>query len=157
MKRKYPEQPIIGVGGIVFREEQVLLIKRGKEPNLGQWSIPGGAVNTGETLKEALVREIQEETHLQVEVLALVKVLERIFRDPDGGVAYHYVLRDFLCQWQAGELMPDSDAQDACFVTLQDLPAYRLPPVTLEVIHRANRLWKNPEGCQAEGWESLYG
>ena len=156
MKRKYPEQPIVGVGGIVFHENQVLLIKRGKEPNLGQWSIPGGAVHTGETLQEALIREVREETHLQVEVLALVKVLDRIFRDPDGRVAYHYVLLDFLCRPQGGEPMPDSDAQDARFIALEDLPAYRLPPVTLKVIRRASRLWKNPELLKAEGWESLY-
>jgi ADP-ribose pyrophosphatase YjhB (NUDIX family) len=89
MKRKYPSHPIIGVGGIIFQQGRVLLVRRGREPGLGQWSIPGGVVNTGETLKEAVVREVFEETHLEVEVLALAKVLERIFRDPDGRVAYH--------------------------------------------------------------------
>jgi len=144
MNRKYPDHPIVGVGGIIFRGDQVLLIKRGKEPGLGQWSIPGGVVRPGETLKEAVVREIFEETHLKVEVLALAKVLERIFRDPDGRVAYHYVLVDFLCRHLDGTLQPDSDAQDARFVSLKDLPSYEVVSVTLEVIHRADWLRKNP-------------
>ena len=144
MNRKYPDHPIVGVGGIIFRGDQVLLIKRGKEPGLGQWSIPGGVVRPGETLKEAVVREILEETHLKVEILSLVKVLERIFHDPDGRVAYHYVLADFLCQPLGGTLQPDSDAQDARFVPLKDLPSYEVVSVTLEVIHRADWLRKNP-------------
>ncbi len=144
MNRKYPDHPIVGVGGIIFRGEQVLLVKRGKEPGLGQWSIPGGVVRPGETLKEAVVREILEETHLKVEVLALAKVLERIFRDPDGRVAYHYVLVDFLCRSLDGALQPDSDAQDARFVPLEDLPSYEVVPVTREVIRRADWLRKNP-------------
>jgi 8-oxo-dGTP diphosphatase len=145
MNRKYPDHPIVGVGGIIFRGDQVLLIKRGKEPGLGQWSIPGGVVRTGETLKEAVVREIFEETHLEVEVLALAKVLERIFRDPDGRVAYHYVLVDFLCRMVEGTLQPDSDAREACFVPLKDLASYKVVPITLEVIGRADWLRKNTE------------
>jgi ADP-ribose pyrophosphatase YjhB (NUDIX family) len=144
MNRKYPDHPIVGVGGIIFRGDQVLLIKRGKEPGLGQWSIPGGVVRPGETLKEAVVREVFEETHLEVEVLALAKVLERIFRDPDGRVAYHYVLVDFLCRHLDGTLQPDSDAQDARFVPLKDLPSFEVVSVTLEVIRRADWLRKNP-------------
>ena len=102
-------------------------------------------MHTGETLKEAVAREVFEETHLEVEVLALAKVLERIFRDPDGRIAYHYVLVDFLCQCRGGELKSDSDAQDARFVPLQDLPSYKIAAVTLEVIRRAAWLEKNPE------------
>ncbi len=145
MNRKYPDHPIVGVGGILFQGDQVLLIKRGKEPGLGQWSIPGGVVRTGETLREGVVREVFEETHLEVEVLALVKVLERIFRDPDGRIAYHYVLVDFLCRIVKGTLQPDSDAQEACFVPLKYLASYKVVPVTLEVIRRADWLRKNTE------------
>lgn len=145
MKRKYPSSPIIGVGGILFQQDRVLLVRRGREPGLGQWSIPGGVVNTGETLKEAVVREVFEETHLEVEVLALAKVLERIFRDPEGRVAYHYVLVDFLCRCRGGELKSDSDAQDARFVPLKDLPSYEVAAVTLEVIQQAAWMEKNPE------------
>ena len=143
MNRKYPDHPIVGVGGIVFQGDQVLLIKRGKEPGLGQWSIPGGVVRTGEPLKEAVIREVFEETHLEVEVLALAKILERIYRDPDGRVAYHYVLVDFLCRMVSGTLQADSDAQQACFVPLADLASYKVVPITLEVIRRADWLRKN--------------
>ena len=146
MRRKYPHHPIIGVGGIIFHQDRVVLVKRGKEPGLGQWAIPGGVVRTGETLKEAVVREVSEETHLEVEVLGLAKVLDRILRDPEGRVVYHYVLVDFLCHYQGGELRSDSDAADARFVPLKDLPSYQISPVTLEVIHRAAWLRKNPDG-----------
>jgi 8-oxo-dGTP diphosphatase len=156
MKRKYPERPIVGVGGIVFREDEVLLIKRGTEPSLGQWSIPGGALHTGETLKEGVVREVREETHLEVEVLALVKILERIFREPDGRVAYHYLLADFLCLGRGGKLMADSDAQAAAFVRLADLDGYDLPAITREVIDQGYRLLKNPELRRAVALEDVY-
>ena len=157
MNRKYPDHPIVGVGGIIFEGDQVLLIKRGKEPGIGQWSIPGGVVRTGETLKEAAVREVLEETHLEVEVLALAKVLERIFRDPDGRVAYHYVLVDFLCRWVRGALQSDSDAQEACFVPLKDLDSYKVVPITHEVICRADWLRKNGgTGVRPPGVQGVY-
>lgn len=145
MDRKYPESPIVGVGGVIFEGEAVLLIQRGKEPGLGQWSIPGGVVRAGETLKEAVAREILEETHLEVEVVGLAKVLERIFPDSDGRIAYHYVLIDFLCRRVGGFLRGDSDARDARFVPLEDLPSYDVVSITREVIRRADWLRKNPE------------
>ena len=145
MNRKYPDHPIVGVGGIIFQGDEVLLIQRGKEPGLGQWSIPGGVVRPGETLKEAVVREILEETHLEVEVVAMAKVLERIFRDSEGRIVYHYVLVDFLCRRVGGALRADSDARDARFVPLKDLPSYEVVSVTREVIRRADWLRKKPE------------
>ena len=145
MKREYPEQPIVGVGGIIFQDESVLLIKRGREPALGQWSIPGGAVELGETLQAAVVREILEETGVGVEPLALVKILDRIFRDKEGKVAYHYVLVDFLCRHTAGEIRPGSDALDARFVPVAELASLNVIPVTREVIHQAALLLKIPE------------
>ena len=113
MKRKYPEQPLVGVGGIIFQDESVLLIKRGKEPALGQWSIPGGVVDLGETLQAAVAREIREETHIEAQPLALVKVLDRIFRDREGRVTYHYVLADFLCR-QTGRRSPPGVGRFGC-------------------------------------------
>ncbi len=156
MKREYPDHPILGVGGIVFRDDSVLLVKRGKEPSLGQWSIPGGVVQTGETLKEAVIRELKEETHLEVEVVAMAKVLDRIFRDADGRVAYHYVLVDFLCRPIGGELKPDSDAADARFAPLKELSSYSLPPHTLEVIRQADGLRKSPEHCPSFAGPGIY-
>jgi len=158
MKRKYPDHPIVGVGGIILHRDRVVLIKRGKEPGLGQWSIPGGVVRTGETLREAVVREVLEETHLEVEVLSLAKVLERIFRDPECRVAYHYVLVDFHCGYKGGELRSDSDAEDARFVPLESLSSYQIAPVTLEVIHRVAWLEKNPDGGNPPpGLDRIYG
>ncbi len=144
MRRKYPEQPIVGVGGIIFQGESVLLIKRGKEPALGQWSIPGGVVDLGETLQAAVVREILEETHLEVEPLALVKVLDRIFRDEEGGVTYHYVLADFLCRHTGGEVRPGSDALEARFVPVAELSSLNVIPATRDVVHQAAHLLKIP-------------
>jgi ADP-ribose pyrophosphatase YjhB (NUDIX family) len=145
MKRKYPEQPIVGVGGIVFQDENVLLIKRGREPALRQWSIPGGVVDLGETLHAAVARELLEETHLEVEPLVLVKVLDRIFRDPEGRVSYHYVLVDFLCRPLGGELRPGSDALEARYVPVAELGDLDVIPATCDVIHQAERLLKTPE------------
>ena len=84
MKRHYPDQPIVGVGAVVFRDDEVLLVRRGKEPANGEWSLPGGAVEVGETLEEALRRELREETGIEVEILGLSAVLERIFPDAEG-------------------------------------------------------------------------
>jgi ADP-ribose pyrophosphatase YjhB (NUDIX family) len=145
MKREYPEQPIVGVGGIIFQDESVLLIKRGREPALGQWSIPGGAVELGETLQAAVVREILEETGIKAEPLALVKILDRIFRDQEGKVAYHYVLVDFLCRHTGGEVRPGSDALEARFVPIAELASLNVIPATRDVVHQAARLLKNPE------------
>jgi ADP-ribose pyrophosphatase YjhB (NUDIX family) len=143
MKREYPEQPIVGVGGIIFQGESVLLIKRGKEPALGQWSIPGGVVDLGETLQAAVAREIREETHIEAEPLALVKVLDRIFRDKEGRVTYHYVLVDFLCRFAGGEVRPGSDALEARFVPVAELASLNVIPATRDVIHQAAKLLKN--------------
>lgn len=121
----------------------MLLVQRGKEPALGQWSIPGGVVRIGETLKEALIREMMEETHLEVEPLIMVKVLDRIFQDSNGRVSYHYVLVDFICRIKAGTLEAGSDAKDARFVPLDELLTYQIAPITLEVIQLADRLRKN--------------
>jgi 8-oxo-dGTP diphosphatase len=142
MKRKYPEQPIVGVGGIIFQGESVLLIRRGKEPALGQWSIPGGVVDLGETLQEAVVREVWEETHIEAQPLALVKVLDRIFRDRQGRVSYHYVLADFLCRQTGGEVRPGSDALEARYVPVGELASLDVIPATREVVYQAADLLK---------------
>lgn len=145
MKREYPEQPLVGVGGIIFQDESVLLIKRGREPAKGEWSIPGGVVDLGESLQAAVVREVLEETHIAVEPLLPVKVLDRIFRDKRGRVVYHYVLVDFLCRRTGGEVLPGSDALEARYVPIAELASLDVIPVTREVILQAARLRKNPE------------
>jgi 8-oxo-dGTP diphosphatase len=137
MNRIYPDRPIVGVGGIVFSGDQVLLVRRGREPAKGEWSIPGGAVELGETLENAVIRELKEETGLTVRPVELIKTLERIFRDREGKVQYHYVLLDYLCEIEDGILSPASDAAEAVFVSLAALSSYHLAPVTLEVIRSA--------------------
>ena len=137
MKRAYPDHPIVGVGAIIIRGEEVLLARRGKEPGYGEWSIPGGAVELGEKLEEAVAREVSEEVNVAVRVEEMVEVLERIFRDPAGRVQYHYVLVDFLCQHLSGEGRPSSDALEMKWVHLSEVSRYGLPERTKRVIQKA--------------------
>jgi 8-oxo-dGTP diphosphatase len=137
MKRHYPDQPLVGVGAIVFKGEAVLLVRRGQEPARDSWSLPGGLVELGETLEAAIQRELAEETGITLRLLGIAAVLERIFPDPDGRIAYHYVLVDYLCDYLEGELTPGSDITAAQFVPLADLSAFDLPEYTADVIRRA--------------------
>ena len=137
MKRRYPDQPLVGVGAVIFRGEEVVLVRRGQEPDQGDWSLPGGLVELGERLTAAIHREIAEETGLRVRILGIAAVLERLFPDAAGKIAYHYVLIDYLCEYREGELEPGSDITDARFVALADLNRFELPQFTLKVIRRA--------------------
>ncbi|MGQ9921313.1 MAG: NUDIX hydrolase [Desulfobacca sp.] len=137
MKRLYPEQPIVGVAGIIFRGQEVLLIRRGQEPALGEWSLPGGAVEVGETLEEALRREVREETGLDIDIIGLTAVVNRLVRDQAGAVAYHYVLLDFLCQAKDGTPRAGSDSTDLALVPYVELAAWPLPEQTRAVIRQA--------------------
>ena len=122
---------------MVFRGEEVLLVLRGQEPALGSWSLPGGLVELGETLEAAITRELAEETGIAAQIMGITAVLNRIYRDPEGGISYHYVLVDFLCDYQDGEALPASDVTAARFVPLADLAKYDLPEFTAQVIRRA--------------------
>jgi len=112
-------------------------VLRGQEPALGSWSLPGGLVELGETLEEALRRELAEEVGLSVKILGITAVLERVYRDQGGGIPYHYVLVDFLCDYEAGELRPGSDITAARFTPLAELSRFELPKFTARVIQRA--------------------
>lgn len=126
-------QPRVGVGAVVIHEGRVLLIRRGKEPLRGRWVVPGGTVELGETLEQALVREIEEETGLTVRPREVVAVFDRILGE-DGRVDYHYVIIDYLCDYVAGEVRAGSDAEEVALVAPQDLAAYDLPEKALEVV-----------------------
>ncbi len=138
MKRHYPDQPIVGVGAVVFKGDEVLLVRRGKEPGLGEWSLPGGAVEVGETLEEALRRELREETGIEVEILGLSAFLDRIFPDAAGKISYHYVLLDFLCCYAGGEPRAGSDILELCFTPLPCLKNFQLTRHSSEVILQAH-------------------
>lgn len=138
MRREYPDAPIAGVGAVIVRDgdpPSVLLIRRGQEPLKGEWSLPGGAVELGETLEEAIRREVLEETGLVIEPAGVVQAFDRIARDADGRVRYHYVLVDFLCRVTGGSLACASDAVEARWAGLEDLDG--LTPLTVEVIRKA--------------------
>jgi len=134
MAREYPDNPLVGVGAVIVRDNRVLLIRRGQAPLLGEWSLPGGVLECGETLREATIREAREETGLIVETGELLGVFERVIRADDGRVRYHYVLIDFLCRPVSGELRADSDATDVRWFGREELDALNLPRDTREVI-----------------------
>jgi len=136
MKREFPDHPVVGVGGVVIRGGSVLLIRRGREPLKGQWSIPGGLLELGEELAAGVRRELKEETGLEVEPLDTLAVFDRIFRE-GSRVRYHYVIVDYACRWKRGRLRPASDVLDARWVRRADLPQYRLGEKATSVILKA--------------------
>lgn len=138
--RKYPDRPIVGVGAVIVDAGKVVLIRRRFEPMQGHWTLPGGGVEVGETLEAAVAREMREETGLEVEVGPVIEVFDRITRDDDARVRYHYVLVDYLCWPVAGELRAGSDVDGAVLVDPSALAPYRLSPKATAVIERAMAL-----------------
>lgn len=120
-RREYPSRPLVGVGAVIVDRGRVVLVRRGRAPSLGEWSIPGGLVRVGERLKDAVVREAVEETGLIVEPGHLLELVERIFPDPDGRIRFHYVVADYFCSVKDGNLSPSSDALDASWFRREDL------------------------------------
>ena len=134
--RQYPERPIVGVGAVIVDEGKILLIRRKYEPLKGHWSLPGGMVEIGETLEAALTREMQEETGLVVDVGPVIEVFDRITRDEERRVRYHFVLIDYLCWPSGGTLLAGSDVDAAIWVDPAKLSAYGLTEKATSVIHR---------------------
>jgi 8-oxo-dGTP diphosphatase len=139
MPRFYPDAPVCAVGGIIFQGESVLLIQRGHPPAQGQWSIPGGVVHLAETLEEALQRELREETGLEVKPVRIGKVLDRIERDAEGKVYYHFVIVDFVCEIISGTLHSASDAADVAYFPIDQLNEIDMTWGTAEVIREVYR------------------
>ena len=139
-KREYPDRPYVGVGVIVFRDQEVLLVKRNKDPNKGHWSIPGGRQMLGETISEAAQRELLEETGVKVDPLLLVDVVDAIIPDAEGKLKYHYTLVDYMGQWKTGESRPGDDAQEVRWVHLNELSSYSLLEKTMNIIHKASAM-----------------
>ena len=137
VNREYPESPIVGVGALIVEDGRVLLVKRGHPPLKGEWSVPGGAVEIGETLREAAAREACEETSLTVQVMDLLGVYDRVLRDLEGRTLYHYVLIDFLCQRVQGEALAAGDAEQVRWYTPEEAANLPLAEDTAEVIRLA--------------------
>jgi len=153
MAREYPEKPVVGIGGVVIENDHVLLIRRGTEPLIGQWSIPGGTLELGESLQAGVARELLEETALDVKVLDLIEVFDRIFPGGDGAVRprYHYVILDYLCERISGEACAGSDVTDVAYVKEEDLAQYHLTETATRVISNAFALYRERRKFQSAG------
>lgn len=135
--RQYPPHPLLGVGAIIFEGDKVLLVERAGEPLKGWWSIPGGLLETGETLEAAVQREVREETGLLVEVVSRFDLFERIMRDAEGRAEYHYVLVDYICRVTGGVLQAGDDVSRVEWVPCTRLDNYKVTSGTVAVVKRA--------------------
>jgi ADP-ribose pyrophosphatase YjhB (NUDIX family) len=135
--RSYPDRPYVGVGVVIFRDDQVLLAQRGKWPNKFTWSIPGGAQELGETVHQTAVREIREETGLEVEIIGLVDVVDSISHDEEGRVLFHYTLVDMAAEWRAGDAIAGDDVPAVKWVGISEIESYDLRDSTIRVIRMA--------------------
>ena len=142
MRREYCNFPILSAGGVIIINDEVLIIKRKTEPDAGKWTIPGGAINVGEKIKDGLKREIFEETGLEVEVGNLLDIAEKIFKDSKGKIIYHYVILDYLCKYISGSMKASSDAEELMLVKMCDLDKMELVNGTRRVIEKAFDLAK---------------
>jgi ADP-ribose pyrophosphatase YjhB (NUDIX family) len=137
--RRYPRHPIPGVGALIFRRDRILMAQRGKQPLKGWWSLPGGALELGESLADGVRREVLEETGLEIRPLGVLEIFERIMRDASGAPEYHYVLMDYICRVTGGELRPGDDVCAVEWVRRRDLPSLQITEGTLAVIEKGFR------------------
>lgn len=138
MIREYPVRPIVGVSALVLKDKKILLVRRAHEPRKSQWSLPGGVIELGETIRNAAIREIREECSIEIEIQKTLDVLDRIFRDAQGRVQYHYVLVVLLARYKSGKLRASSDIDAAEWVSVSDLERYELPDNQLELVRHAS-------------------
>lgn len=136
-KRVYPDRPLVGVGAVIVHGGRVVIVQRARDPLKGQWSIPGGALEIGETLRQCAAREALEETGLRVEAVDVLDVFDSIYPDADGRARYHYVLIDFLCRVLGGELRAGGDATQARWVTGEELDVFAVNANAQRVIRKA--------------------
>jgi 8-oxo-dGTP diphosphatase len=136
--RSYPDQPVVGIGAVIIKEGKIVLIKRGNEPSKGKWSIPGGHVELGENLKEAVIRETKEETCLAVDNPILIDVVENVDWDEQRKIKYHYVIVDYLVHVKGGNIEAASDAAELRWVPFGEVEAYNLT-ASFRLFFRDNR------------------
>jgi len=139
-RRLYPDKPMVGVGVLISEEDRYLIIKRAVEPDKGLWSIPGGMVEIGERTSDAAAREAKEETGLDVEIMGLLDVVDKIIRDEDGRIRFHFVILDYEATPTGGILQAATDALDARWVTADEFPDYELSPTLVEMLKRVE-IW----------------
>lgn len=143
LRRRYPDAPLVGVAAVVFDPRgQVLLVKRGRPPRVGQWGLPGGLLDLGERLVDGARREVREECGIEIEIAGIAGAFDPIERDADGRVEYHYVVVDFWARYLSGEPRAQDDADDLAWVELADLEQYPMPPETRRVIRDAFVAWR---------------
>jgi ADP-ribose pyrophosphatase YjhB (NUDIX family) len=142
--REYPERPVVGIGGVIIDQGRALLIRRGSEPLLGEWSIPGGTLELGESLQEGVARELLEETGVKVRVLDLIEVFDRIYLgdgssrvEVEGKPRFHFVIVDYLCEPLSGEPRAGSDVTDVAFAREDELQRFHLTETATRVLTKA--------------------
>jgi 8-oxo-dGTP diphosphatase len=151
VSREYPDRPVVGVGGVVIEKGRALLIRRGSEPLRGQWSIPGGTLELGESLENGVIRELKEETGLTVRIVEMIEVFDRIYEDEADaaggetresssrkkGPRYHYVIIDYLCERLDGEARAGSDVTDVAYATEEEFVKYGLTETATRILRKA--------------------
>lgn len=136
-ERAYPERPIVAVGGVVIHESRVLLIRRGKPPLEGRWSIPGGLLEVGETIAQGIERELREETGVRVRVVDLMEIYEKVLRDEDNEPRYHFVILDYACEFVDGIARAGGDAVEVVWASEEQLDSLALTGAASRVIRKA--------------------
>ena len=137
--REYPTRPFVGVGVVVLKDSSVLMIRRGKPPKVGEWSLPGGSQNVGETVRQTAAREVLEETGVTIGEPYFLEVIDAIIPDAEGSIRFHYTLVDFFAEWASGEPAADDDAEHAEWIPLARLDELEMWEKTREMIRKAER------------------
>lgn len=160
MKREYPDAPVAAVGVVVLKDDGVLLIRRGKEPRRGRWSLPGGAVELGETVRQAAEREIKEECDVEIKATEVIEVLDAISPDGDGRVQFHYVLTELLAEHLGGTPSASSDALEARWVGLSELDGLDILPMSIRIIREGadlkRRITSREIPTKGRAWQSEF-
>jgi ADP-ribose pyrophosphatase YjhB (NUDIX family) len=136
MAREYPEHPVVGVGAVIVRDGRALIVKRAHEPRNGEWSLPGGLLELGESLQDAVRREIKEETTLDVTIGPIIETFDRVHHDDQGRIRYHFVIIDFVCWAEGGEAVPGSDADGVAWVSANEIDDYAVNAHAKAVIEK---------------------
>ena len=136
MAREYPAQPVVGVGAVIVRDGRALIVRRAHEPRKGEWSLPGGMLHLGESLADAVRREVREETGLEIELGPIIETFDRIHRDEAGRIRYHFVIVDFVCWSPSGDAVAGSDAEAVAWVTAAEIDQYGVNAHAKAVIAR---------------------